>query len=141
MIILDTDHFTALKYDEGERGKGLRARMAASRDQIFAISVITVEEQLRGWLAEIAARLDTSRQVGAYKRLADLVRFFSAWKILDFDETAAERFAVLRKSRLRAGTMDLKIAAIALSRKGLLLTANTKDFALVPELRMENWLE
>lgn len=114
--------------------------MAASRDQEFAVTVITVEEQLRGWLAEIAARLDASRQVGAYKRLAELIRFFSAWRIVDFGEPAAERFAALRKTRLRAGTMDLKIASIALERNALLLTANTKDFVHVPELRIENWL-
>lgn len=80
--------------------------MTASRDQIFAITVVTVEEQLRGWLAETAARIDASRHVGSYKRLADLVRFFRAWRIVDFDGQAAERFAILRKTGLRAGTMD-----------------------------------
>ena len=73
--------------------------MTASRDKISATTVITVEEQLRGWLAETAARIDASR-------LADLVRFFSAWRIVYFNEQAAERFAILRKTRLRAGTMD-----------------------------------
>jgi tRNA(fMet)-specific endonuclease VapC len=35
--------------------------------------------------------------------------------------------------------MDLKIAAIALSQNGLLLTANLKDFQKVPNLQVEDW--
>jgi predicted nucleic acid-binding protein len=36
--------------------------------------------------------------------------------------------------------MDLKIAAIDLSRGGKLLSANLRDFRLVPDLSVENWL-
>jgi len=36
--------------------------------------------------------------------------------------------------------MDLKIASIALVNNALLVTSNLRDFALVPELRYENWL-
>ncbi len=122
MIILDTDHFSALKYGADGPGARLRRRMAGSRDQFFAVTVITLEEQMRGWLAEI-------------------VRFFNAWEIVAFDDAAAAHSAVLRKSRLRTGTMDLKIASIALAQDALLLTANTQDFARVAGLRFENWLD
>jgi len=37
--------------------------------------------------------------------------------------------------------MDLKIACIALARQLTLLTRNTADFAQVPGLRFENWLD
>jgi tRNA(fMet)-specific endonuclease VapC len=37
--------------------------------------------------------------------------------------------------------MDLKIASIAVSLNSVLLTANTRDFASIPGLRIENWLE
>jgi tRNA(fMet)-specific endonuclease VapC len=140
MIILDTDHCSALQVKSARRDF-LKARLAASRDRDIAVSVITIEEQLRGWLAEIAARLDAARQVGAYQKLAGLVHFFAAWQIAEFDDTSAQRFAALRKARLRGGTMDLKIAAIALARGALLLTANTRDFAGIPGLRLENWLD
>ncbi|HTU20274.1 MAG TPA: type II toxin-antitoxin system VapC family toxin [Gemmataceae bacterium] len=58
-----------------------------------------------------------------------------------FDERAAEQFDNLRTRKLRLGTMDLKIAAIALVNQALLLSANRRDFEQVPGLRAENWLD
>ena len=37
--------------------------------------------------------------------------------------------------------MDLKIASIALVNDALLITANLRDYSLVPKLRCENWLQ
>lgn len=59
---------------------------------------------------------------------------------MPFDARAADQFAVLRRQRIRVGTMDLKIASIALVNEALLVTANLRDFSLVPGLRCENWL-
>jgi tRNA(fMet)-specific endonuclease VapC len=57
-----------------------------------------------------------------------------------FDEAAAQEFERLRKLRVRIGTMDLKIAAIALANDALLLSANLRDFKKVPGLRIESWI-
>jgi tRNA(fMet)-specific endonuclease VapC len=46
----------------------------------------------------------------------------------------------LRAQRIRIGTMDLKIAAIALVHDALLLSANLRDFQQVPNLRVANWI-
>jgi len=35
--------------------------------------------------------------------------------------------------------MDLKIAAIALSQRGLLLSSNIGDFERAPNLKVEDW--
>ncbi|MEO5802504.1 MAG: type II toxin-antitoxin system VapC family toxin, partial [Verrucomicrobiota bacterium] len=42
---------------------------------------------------------------------------------------------------VRIGSMDLKIACIALAHDATLLTRNVNDFSQVPGLRVENWLE
>jgi predicted nucleic acid-binding protein len=55
--------------------------------------------------------------------------------------TTAVQFADLRRQRIRIGTMDLKIACIALANDALLVTANLRDYSQVPELRCENWLQ
>jgi tRNA(fMet)-specific endonuclease VapC len=41
---------------------------------------------------------------------------------------------------VRIGSMDLKIASIALTNGAFVLSANLQDFQKVPGLRVENWL-
>jgi tRNA(fMet)-specific endonuclease VapC len=50
-------------------------------------------------------------------------------------------FLKLRRQGVRIGSLDLKIACIALTRDVTLLTRNTSHFAQVPGLRFENWLD
>jgi tRNA(fMet)-specific endonuclease VapC len=50
------------------------------------------------------------------------------WEIVRWSEPAADEFERLRKQRIRIGTQDLKIAAIALATDSLLLSANLRDF-------------
>lgn len=142
MTILDTDHVSVYKYAESERAARLHARLQAlPPEDTVAVSVVTVEEQMRGWLASIAKEKHATRQVTGYRELADLFRFFNCFSIAPFDEAAAERFDVLRAAKVRIKTMDLKIASITLVNDALLLTANRRDFEQVPGLRFENWLE
>jgi tRNA(fMet)-specific endonuclease VapC len=65
--------------------------------------------------------------------------FFSEFDIAPFDETAAAQFDTFR--RIRVGEKDRKIAAIALTQNALLLTANRRDFELIPGLCFENWMD
>src|SRR5213080_353403 len=141
MILLDTDHITALAFPEHSQFMSLRDRMDATDGQTVAITVINIEEPLRGWLSEISRRRIVRDQVVPYDRLVKLIKFFACFPILPFDDSAAAEFEVLRKQRIRIGTMDLKIAAIALVNEALLLSANLRDFRQVPGLRVENWLD
>jgi tRNA(fMet)-specific endonuclease VapC len=141
MILLDTDHLTVLKYPEGSQCEALQDRLEASGELSFATTIVTVEEQLRGWLAAIHRLKDVHKQIPAYERLARLLEFLNGWQIVPFDEPAADEFKLLRKQRLKLGTMDLKIASIALVNEALLLSANLRDFERVPGLNVENWLE
>ena len=100
-----------------------------------------VEERMRGWLAVIAKERTPARQVIGYRELIQLFAFYQEFEIVPFDEAAAQRFEELRSQRHRLGTMDLKIAAIALTQSATLLSANLRDFERVPALRVENWLD
>lgn len=142
MILLDTDHVTVLKYPGSERCRRLVQRLeGVPVGEVIGVSVVTVEEQMRGWLAAIAKERTASRQVAAYRELANLFDFFGTFTIVPFDQPAADQFDNLRTARIRLGTMDLKIAATALVCGALLLSANRRDFERVPGLRVENWLE
>ncbi len=139
MILLDTDHFSVFTDERDPRHGPLSLRMNAAAEEV-ACTVVTVEEMLRGWLALINRLRDVRRQPPAYDRLGQLFDVLRDWVIVPFDAPAADEFTSLRRQGVRIGTMDLKIASIALVKDALLVTANLRDFALVPGLRCESWL-
>ncbi len=82
----------------------------------------------------------TQDQVQYYERLRQLLAFYGNWIVFPFDEAAATKFDSLRTQRVTIGTMDLKIAAIALVNDATLLSSNLGDFQKVPGLQVEDWL-
>lgn len=141
MILLDTDHLTVAMFPDDARHPQLARRMHAAAPAELSITIISVEEQMRGWLGFISRVRDVQVQIGAYDRLRALLQFLAGWTIVRFDSLAAGEFERLRKDRVRIGSQDLKIASIALAQDALLLTANLRDFRQVAGLRMENWLD
>jgi tRNA(fMet)-specific endonuclease VapC len=141
MIVLDTDHLSILQQPQSPLAERLYQSMSASLDADFATTVISLEEQMRGWLAAINRQKDAHSQTPYYLQLAALNQFYCRWKILPFDKSSADQFSSLKKAGIRIGTMDLKIASIVLNQDALLLTANVRDFNQVPGLRTENWLQ
>ncbi len=66
---------------------------------------------------------------------------FAEWLVLPWVEAAADGFDELRARRVRIGTLDLRIANIALAFDATLLTRNLTGFRQVPGHRVENWLD
>ncbi len=94
-----------------------------------------------GWNAYISKAKDLTGVVKGYKRLERVIANFAVAQVLSFDNKAAQIFADLRKQRVRIGTMDLRIASIALARKMTVLTRNFVDFGRVPKLMLEDWTD
>ena len=71
-------------------------------------------------------------------------RFINNFTIHDFDEMAALEYATIRneleKSGQIIGSNDLFIAAHAKSLSATLITNNTKEFARVENLLIDNWI-
>ena len=138
VLVLDTDHLSEI--DRGSRrGDDLMARLARSNDDI-ATTIMSVEEQLRGWLAQIKRKRDLHEQISAYARLQGRLTAYAEWTVLPWDAAAVSLFEDLRRNGNRVGTMDLKIACVVLSQDATLLRRNVGDFSRVPGLRIENWL-
>src|SRR5690606_5619274 len=78
---------------------------------------------MRGWLSYIAKASTVPQEIFAYEMLHQFLKTFRRTNVLDFDDAAAGEFVKLKSARLRVGTMDLKIASIALAIKLFLLHA------------------
>lgn len=139
MVVLDTDHASELGF-RSAAGLRLLARLSASGEDAV-ITAITVEEQTRGWLAQIHRAANPAQQITGYERLVRQIELLASWVILPWDLAAVETFQRLRRERIRIGTQDLKIASITLVHDAILLTRNVQDFAQVTGLKIENWLE
>ena len=136
MYLFDTDIVSLVKH--GHRNAS--ARVAATPPEQRFISVVTVEEVLRGCLADInASTRNISRLIAAHDRLQDMQAYLSEWKVLPFDHVAAHQCTDLLKRKVRVHTHDLRIAAIALSRGFTVVTANMRHFEKVPGLDVEDW--
>jgi tRNA(fMet)-specific endonuclease VapC len=64
---------------------------------------------------------------------------FRLFPLVPFDDGSERRYLQLRASRLRVGTLDLKIAAIAVENALTVLTRNRADFGRVPGLKLQDW--
>jgi tRNA(fMet)-specific endonuclease VapC len=139
MVILDTDHMSVLERREQPALRHLLNRLADLSPSEVATTVISYEEQMRGWMAYLARARSMAQQITAYSRLLSHLENYRRIPVLTFDEAAATEFQRLRRRRLRIGTMDLKIAAIVLSRNAILLSRNLGDFNQIPDLQVEDW--
>lgn len=135
--VLDTDHLSF--YQRGIEPLTTKLLEFEHSPDELAITIITVEEQLRGRLAQVKKATTTARLDEAYRWLHETFDQLSRLPVLDFDSSAANVYDRLLAQKLRIGTLDLRIAAVVLSRGGVLLTRNTRDFGQVPGLQLDDW--
>ncbi len=73
-----------------------------------------------------------------------LTQFIAPLDILSYDDEAAQYYGELRvhleKQGRPIGSLDMLIAAHALSATCVLVTNNEKEFTRVPKLKIENWV-
>ena len=138
MLVLDTDHMSVLEWG-GQNCATLRQRLADVPQSDVATTIISYEEQMRGWMAYIARAKSIDHQLQAYQRLRRHLDNYRQIPVLDFDDSAAAELQRLRRAKIRIGAMDLKIAAIVLSQNATLLSRNSVDFPKVPGLNLEDW--
>lgn len=138
MYILDTDHLSFIQRNNTE-GNRILAKLAQLNSPNVAVTIITYEEQVRGRLSFLSRAKTVEQQILAYQGLEKLVNDYKYIKILPFNRKAILEHQRLRKVYPRLGNMDLKIAAITLTNKAILLTRNESDFRQITELMTEDW--
>lgn len=139
MFLFDTDHIGILQRRSEPEFSRFSLRAGNYDPTDFFTSIISFHEQVTGWNAYLN-RAKTQRDVVlSYLRFEKILRDFSQRQILPFDEAASEVFESLKKQRVRIGTLDLRIAAIAIAKQLTLLSRNFQDFRKVPGLDVEDW--
>lgn len=133
--VLDTDYVSLF-----QQGHPLaRQRVHTINPEELAVTVITAEEQMYGRLNRIRKASSAEELVSAYAKLRDTVDYFKTINLLDFDRDAYTCYAELVRQRIRTGTQDLRIAAVAIAKNGILVTRNQRYFSRVPGLRLDDW--
>ena len=93
-------------------------------------------------LAELECGVSKSRRPAKNREALD--QFISPLEVVPFDRQATAAYGRLRttleKRDQSIGSMDLLIAAHALSLDVRLITRNVREFGRVPGLRIEDWV-
>lgn len=140
MFLLDTDHLSVLQ----RRGpkteySNLSRRVAQFGLDDFAISVVTIHEQMLGANAYISRANDRDGVLRGYAMLKQTLQDAAYFLVLPFDEIALLEFERQRDAGVRIATMDLRIGSIAVSHRLTVLTRNLVDFQAVIGLSVEDW--
>lgn len=108
-------------------------KILSQNPEDLCISVVTYAELMHG----------VEKSQAVEKNRIAMSLFLSAITVLDFDGEAAEAYGQIRAELERNGTpigpMDLLIAGHARSQGLILVTNNTREFARVTGLRIEDW--
>ncbi len=135
LFVLDTDHLSLYQ----RNAEPLLSKLLSRPPDELAITIVTVEEQLRGRLAQIRKATTAAHLNECYRWLGATVDQLARLPVLYFDDKATTLYETLLLQRVRIGTQDLRIAAIALGQNAVLLTRNSRDFSRVPGLQLDDW--
>ncbi len=116
-----------------------------SWDKIFLPSVV-VAESWRGRLrqADAVPWAKPEQAIFPHKKLHETHDLMSQFRVVPFDEEAAEELSRLQKKvkRQKKRHADMMIAAMTLSNHFVLVTRNERDFAdLLLTQHIENWID
>ena len=139
MYVLDTD-VTSNLFDAARSSELLRRRVRSTPLDDLAITVITLEETMRGALDEIRKR--DSRRRSVVDPYADIQRLYynlTRFAMLPYSADAEGIYSAFSPIIKRIGTNDCRIAAIALAGGHVVVTANTRDFSRIPGLLIQDW--
>src|SRR5580700_6909554 len=100
MVILDTNHMDVLMIDHPRRD--LLLNRLRTYDRGVFTSIVSVQENIDGLLPKIKdGNAQPHRWVPYYTRLWGVIRFYSQWKVVQFDDAAAQEFVRLKSIALK----------------------------------------
>ena len=139
MYILDTDYLGILQSQNDPVFLRLWEKIIKQDFHNFFVTIISFHEQIAGWFSYLNKAKSIKEVAKGYLMFQGILKDFTSFQVLGYDDSSAKIFADMRKSKVRIGTMDLRIASIALAQGFTILTRNLVDFEKVPNLKVEDW--
>jgi tRNA(fMet)-specific endonuclease VapC len=131
MYLLDTDTFSYLV----KRNQNILDKIGSLHPSQILISSVSIFE----------IEVGLKRNSKANKKFRPVIEgFFRSIRVIDFDRRAAiqtaDIFVDLEKRGQKLGSYDLQNASIARAWNLTLVTNNTREYARVKNLKLENWV-
>ena len=141
MIVLDTDHLSLLCGRQQPTGHRLRRSLERPTITEIVTTIVTYEEQSRGWLASCAKHQARGQLVENYRHLSKHLEDFRSIHVARISTWPPHRIFPELKTISPPGRRrwTCRIASIVLSRGATLLSRNLGDFRKVPDLKVEDW--
>jgi len=118
--------------------KSIRRKLSAHSNSWIGVSIITVCELQYG----LERRAAKHPQLSGHEQHL-LAAILAPFEVVPLDDRVVGIYAKIRVGLESTGTaigaLDTFIAAQALSLRATLVTSNTKEFARVPGLQIEDW--
>ena len=138
MNAFDTDVFTNIFYEDV-----VATTMMGTMDvESLYLPIVVIEEVIRGRFSAIR-RAEASKSSAAlcqaYLNLQRSLELTTRFKTLPYTEEAEALFLTWRQAKIRIGTPDLRIAAIAQAHNAELITRNARDYQQILNLNFTVW--
>jgi tRNA(fMet)-specific endonuclease VapC len=137
LYVLDTDILSLFQRSH----PNVARRIFQHSPEELAVSIISVEEQLRSWFTLCRQAKNREKLAYAYEQFTRAVTSLAPLSIISFTESAIDRFENLKRMKLGVKANDLRIAAIALEASAIIVTRNRADFERIPGAQIEDWSE
>ncbi|MDR0287495.1 MAG: type II toxin-antitoxin system VapC family toxin [Clostridiales bacterium] len=118
-----------------KKHKKVLEQLKQNRQEGLCISSIT--------LAELEFGIENASPEYKVKNRIALMEFLTIFEIKNFDENASKEYGILKKDlkdrNCLIGPLYMLIGAHAKSLKMTLVTNNTREFARIKDLKLEDW--
>lgn len=104
----------------------------------------TVDDVVTTWITAAELRYGAAKSVAPEKNHELVTKFLGSLAVLGLDAASAQIFgeakALLERQGQRLADADLFIGAIAAAKQATVVTGNTKHYARIPGVTLEDWI-
>src|SRR5437762_14096154 len=108
MVLLDTDHISVIQ-QESEAQASLQRRLGDVPGEDVYVSIVSFQEQTRGWLAYIHRARKREQVLKGFSELFRLLTYYRAERVLPFDERLSTNLNVCNSSAFASARMTCEL--------------------------------